>query len=56
MAGVLATLLLWWTLGGKQPSGFELAGAGLIIGAIGVLTLGPLRDRRATARALRSTP
>ncbi len=46
IAGVLATLLLWWTLGAKQPSGFEMAGAGLIIGAIGVLALGPQLAKR----------
>jgi drug/metabolite transporter (DMT)-like permease len=48
IAGVLATLLLWGLLGAPKPSLFELAGAGLIIGAIAVLTLGPLRERRRT--------
>jgi uncharacterized membrane protein YdcZ (DUF606 family) len=46
IAGVLATLLLWDVLDAPEPSTFELAGAGLIIAAIIVLTLGPLRERR----------
>lgn len=45
LAGVLATVLLWTLLGAAEPSLWELGGACLIIGAIAVLTLGPLRDR-----------
>jgi hypothetical protein len=39
LAGVLASYILMWWLGGKVPSGGELAGAGIIILAILFLTI-----------------
>lgn len=47
LAGVAASYVAMWTLGGKGPSSYELGGAALIIGAILVLTLPLLRRKRA---------
>jgi hypothetical protein len=41
LAGVVATLALAAWLGANAPSGSELVGAGLVVGAIAVLWLGP---------------
>lgn len=51
LAGVVATTALWTIAGAPAPGGHELVGAALIIGAILVLTLAPLRERRKAARA-----
>ncbi|UJR82681.1 hypothetical protein [Sandaracinus amylolyticus] len=46
LAGVLATALLAWLLGGATPDRGELIGAALVVLAIVVLALGPRLDRR----------
>jgi hypothetical protein len=46
LAGVLASFGLSLALGMSPPSGFELAGAGLVLAAIAVLTVPPLLSKR----------
>jgi hypothetical protein len=45
LAGVLASWGLAWWLGMSAPSAHELAGAGLVLAAIGALTIPPLLAR-----------
>lgn len=49
LAGVAASYVGMATMGGRAPSPYELAGAGLIIAAIVILTLPLLRKKRAAA-------
>ncbi|AKF04712.1 hypothetical protein [Sandaracinus amylolyticus] len=49
LAGVLATALLAWLLGGATPDRGELIGAALVVLAIVVLALGPRIDQRRAA-------
>ncbi len=49
LAGVVATSSLWLIAGAAAPGVHELVGAALIIAAIMVLTLAPLRERRRKA-------
>ncbi len=51
MAGVLAAYSLHWFLDGREPDGYQLAGAGLIIGAILFLTIPSLLAKRRAAAA-----
>ncbi|TNF24566.1 MAG: hypothetical protein EP329_24675 [Deltaproteobacteria bacterium] len=45
LAGVVAAWLLTWLLGNPPPSGYQMAGAGLIILAIAFLSVPPLLAR-----------
>lgn len=47
LAGVLASYGVMFVLGGSGPSHHQLAGAGLIVLAVGVLAVPTLRERRA---------
>lgn len=46
LAGVLSSLLLTWFFHAPSPSPYKLAGAGLIIGAILVLSIPPLLEKQ----------
>ncbi|MCB9744900.1 MAG: hypothetical protein H6741_31625 [Alphaproteobacteria bacterium] len=46
LAGVVASALLAWTLGGEGPSLHQLGGAGLVIAAVLSLSLGPAWEAR----------
>lgn len=56
LAGVLASVALTLLLGQRAPGGPELAGAGLIMVAIVVLSFGPMIDRRRAARKAAAEP
>lgn len=51
LAGLVASFSMVLLLGSRPPSPFELAGAGLIIAAILVLSIPPLVEKRRTSRA-----
>ena len=46
LAGVIATLALWAMAAAAAPDPGELAGAALVLGAIGVLAIGPRMKRK----------
>jgi hypothetical protein len=50
LAGLLATLALWFFAGGRPLPSMELLGAALVLGAMAVLVVPVLRARRAAAR------
>lgn len=46
IAGVVATVAAWQLLDGRAPVGSDLAGAAIMVGAILVLSVGSIRDRK----------
>ncbi len=52
LAGLVASYGLWLFLGNKAPGISELVGAGMIIGALLLLSLPPLLEKRSAARLL----
>lgn len=57
LAGVLASYGLWLFVGAQMPKSNELVGTGILVAAIGVLSVGPMIDKaRAKAKALAAAP
>lgn len=56
LAGIVASLLLTWLVALPMPETPELVGAGVIIGAIAVLSLAPIWERRQARLAQAGQP
>jgi protein-tyrosine-phosphatase len=50
LSGVVASFGLTWLLGWKEPSGYQVAGAGVILAALAILMASTLRDSRPAIR------
>jgi protein-tyrosine-phosphatase len=52
LSGLFASFGLTWLLGWRPPSGYHLAGAGVILAALAILMASTLRDSRPAMRGL----
>jgi protein-tyrosine-phosphatase len=52
LSGVVASFGLTWLFGWRSPSGYQVAGAGVILVALAILMVSTLRDSRSAVRGL----